>query len=135
MCKTSVFFVSFPQPIMPRFFASGQISSLASSSAQGPPNVPVGLPCLSIATKLKSALEQSRAGGEEGLSSEEEESSRRSKEVFVVAAGAGGRVVAVNAGGGRKVAAMVAAGAVAVEFVDHGFEEFATTALTTSSTG
>ena len=73
MWETSIFFVGFPQPIVPKFFASGWISSLAFNSAQGLPNVPVGLPSSSIATKLKSALEQSGAGatgGEEKLLSE-----------------------------------------------------------------
>ena len=112
---------------MPKSFASGQILSLAFDSAQGLPNVPVGLPPSSIVTELKLAFEQSGAratGGEERLLSEEEHP--RSRRVLVVAVavvvggrkvpvGAGGRKVAVNAGG-TKVAVAVAV-AVAVEFV------------------
>ena len=124
-CETSIFFVSFPQPIMPKFFASGRIPSLAFSSAQGLSNVP----------KLKSALEQSRAGagGEETSLSEQVSRSGGFAVVAVdvvvvvggrkVAVDAGGKV-AVDAGGGRKVAVAVA---VAVEFV--------ATALMTSSVG
>ena len=139
---TSVFFVSFPWPIMPKFFASGQISSLAFNSAQGLPNMPVGLPSLSIATESKSALEQSGAGagGEERSLSEEEISRSGVFGVLVsVPVVVGGRKVPADAGGrvatgGTKVAvdARVAVdagggGRVAVEFV--------VTALMMSSVG
>ena len=110
MRKMSVFFASFPQPIMPRFFASGQISSLAFSSAQGLPNNLVGLPSLLIATELKLALEWSGAGDGALLLSEEEEVPRLSGfflvaavAVVVVVVAAGGRKVPVDAGG-TKVA-------------------------------
>ena len=91
-CETSAFFVSFPQPIVPKFFASGRISSLAFNSAQGLLNVPVGLPSSSIVTELKLAFEWSGAGAGASLLSEEEEISRSSR-FLVVAVVAGGRKV------------------------------------------
>ena len=96
--------------------------------------MPVGLPSLSIATELKSALEWSgagagSAGGEERSLSEEEISRSGMFGVLVsvvvrgtkVAVDAGGRVavdaggtkVAVDAEGGTKVAVAVAVGFVA----------------------
>ena len=128
---------------MPKFFASGRISSLALSSAQSLPNTPVGLPSSLIVTELKLALEWSGAGAGASLLSEEEEISRLSEFSFAVAAGgrkapvhaggkvtfdAGGRKVLVDAGGGGRGGGRGGGGGrVAVEFV--------ATALTTLSVG
>ena len=129
---------------MPKFFASGWISSLAFNSAKGLPNMPMGLPSLSIETELKLAFEWSGAGatgGEERLLLEEElPRSRRFGLAAVVVGGrkvlvgAGGTKVAVNAGGGREVPVDAGggkvAGALAVAVV-----KFVATALMMSSVG
>ena len=94
--------------------------------------MPVGLPSLSIETKLKSALEQSGAMGGEERSLLEEELSRLSRfavALAVVAAAAvvvvaGGRKFPVDAGG-TKVAVDTGGKVLVVEFV--------ATALMTSS--